>query len=79
MQTKIMKWGNSLAIRIPKVFAKEVSLDEKAEVDISISDGNLIIKPSSARYQLRDLIGKITPENIHNETEWGNSTGKEIW
>ncbi len=33
MKTRIQKWGNSLALRIPKSFAVETGLDQDVLVD----------------------------------------------
>ena len=79
MQT-ISKWGNSLAVRIPAVFAETVGLEEGTVVDVKVRAGRLIIVPtSSRRYELHDLIEQITPENSHELIDWGKPVGKENW
>ena len=45
MKTRIRKWGNSLAVRIPKSFAIEAKLDHDAMVDVALVEGKLIITP----------------------------------
>ncbi|GAH36835.1 unnamed protein product, partial [marine sediment metagenome] len=45
MQTTIKKWGNSLALRIPKLFANNANLKINKTVDISIDKGSIIITP----------------------------------
>jgi len=80
MRTHIQKWGNSLAIRIPKSFAAESSIEEGSLVDLSITDGRLIIDPvSEPEYTLDELLAGITRENIHAEVQTGEPTGKESW
>jgi len=80
MKTKIQKWGNSLAIRIPKTFAIETKLKTGATVDISIKNNSLIIKPyESKEYTLKDLIYRINKRNVHKGIETGSPVGKEIW
>ena len=80
MQTKIKKWGNSLALRIPKVLALDARIKEGSQVDLFVSDGELIAKPTGkADYDLGKLVGKITPGNIHDEIKTGEPVGREVW
>ncbi len=80
MRTQIQKWGNSLALRIPKSFATESSIEEGSLVDMSIIEGRLVIEPiSEPTYSLEELLAGITKENIHAEVDTGSPTGKEVW
>lgn len=80
MHIQVQKWGNSLAIRIPKAFAKETKIDQGSIVDLSISEGKLIAKPiEETEYSLAHLLEKVTENNIHVEIKTGNAEGKEIW
>ena len=80
MRTKIVKWGNSLGLRIPKSFAEEVMVGEGSVVDLSMEDGNLVIKVTKPEeVDLEDLLEGITDENIHGEVDTGDSVGGEIW
>lgn len=79
MKSRISKWGNSLAIRIPKALGGEIDLSDGAEVELKVRDGSLIITPVSSNYQLEDLVRGITPENRHRETDWGAPEGAEVW
>ena len=79
MTTRVAKWGHSLAVRIPKAFAEQVQLEEGAEVRISVTDGKLVMSPVGRAFDLRELVEGITPENRHEETEWGAPVGREIW
>ena len=78
MQT-VSKWGNSLALRIPAAFADAIGLAEGAEVALKVSGGRLIVKPAPNKYDLKQLVAKITPNNRHDETDWGKPVGKEQW
>ena len=78
MLTKVQKWGNSLAVRIPSAFAKEIGLCPDTEVELRLEDKKLVIIPSK-RKQLEELIKQITPENVHGEVDWGEKVGKEDW
>jgi antitoxin MazE len=80
MQTKIKKWGNSLALRIPKLFALDVNLKPNNMVDISIDKGRIIITPISEKeYSLEKLLKGISKNNLHGEIGTGAPAGKEIW
>ena len=80
MQTKVQKWGNSLALRIPKTFAQEVGLHDDATVDIALVDGRLVIVPLARQsYTLHSLLAQITDENLHNEMMVDSPVGNESW
>lgn len=80
MQTKIKKWGNSLALRIPKLFASDVNLKINNIVDVSIDKGSIIITPISEKeYSLEKLLKGVSKDNLHGEFNTGAPVGKEIW
>ncbi len=80
MKTRIQKWGNSLALRIPKSFAIEVGLERETTVEMSLADGKLIITPvTKPKLNLKQLLAKVTKENLHHEVETGYATGNETW
>jgi len=80
MLAKIQKWGNSLGVRIPKNVAQEARIQEGTSVELRVEEGRLIIAPQNKRkYTLAELVDKITPENMHGETDWGPPVGKEVW
>ena len=80
MQTKIKKWGNSLALRIPKLFASDANLKQNKLVELSINKGSIIITPISEKeYSLEKLLKKVSKNNIHREFDTGAPVGKEIW
>jgi antitoxin MazE len=76
------KWGNSLAIRIPATTAKELGLHDGSELDLHQESGNLVLRPvveEEIVYSLEELVAQITPESVHEETDWGVPEGKEVW
>jgi len=80
MQTKIKKWGNSLALRIPKLFVINANLKINKTVDISIDGGSIIITPINEKeYSLEKLLKGISENNLHGEFDTGVPVGKEIW
>lgn len=79
MNAQVGKWGNSLAVRIPGAYAKELDLEEGAELEVTRVDGGLLLRPRKPAYTLDQLLARITPENIHGETDWGSAVGREAW
>jgi len=80
MQTTIKKWGNSLALRIPKLFAINANLKINKTVDISIDKGSIIITPIGEKeYSLKKLLRGVSKDNLHGEFDTGAPAGKEIW
>lgn len=79
MKTKVQKWGNSLGVRIPKVFAKEAKIDYGNFVEIKLEDDKIIINSPKPSYDLDTLLEKVTDKNIHKEIDMGKSVGKEAW
>ena len=79
MKTTVQKWGNSLAVRIPRPFAEEIHLEENTPVDLTIRSGKLIIVPAEPTITLESLVEQITDENRHDEIETGKRVGNEVW
>ncbi len=80
MKTRIHKWGNSLALRIPKSFALETGLDEHTPVELSLSEGQLLVSPLRGdRLTLEALLQGVTDDNLHGEWETGAAVGREVW
>ncbi len=80
MQLTVRKWGNSLAIRIPKTIATESKIGEGSLVEIRLKKGSLIVTPVRERdYTLEKLLEGVTDENIHGEAGMGAPVGKEQW
>jgi antitoxin MazE len=80
MKIRVQMWGNSLALRIPKPFACEFNLKHNSEVDVSIEDGQILVKPVIQNpYDLGEMLKKINKNNIHEVIYFGPPQGKEIW
>jgi antitoxin MazE len=76
----ISKWGNSLAVRIPLAIAKQASFSEGDPVTLTLAhDGGIVLRPARRKYDLAELVGRITPKNRHGETDWGQPQGQELW
>jgi antitoxin MazE len=80
MKTHVQKWGNSLALRIPKSFASEIGLERETPVEVTLVNGKLVIMPiPEPKFTLRQLLAKVNKENLHHEVETGPATGNEVW
>jgi antitoxin MazE len=80
MKTRVQKWGNSLALRIPRSFAVEAGLREDGPVELSLERGRLVIRPlPEESLTLEELLRGITEENLHGEWDTGPAVGKEVW
>ena len=82
IETKIKKWGNSLALRLPKEIARKFRLFEDSKVSV-FSDSKIISirlsRPTTKKLILDELLAKINPKNKHEELKWSSPQGKEIW
>jgi antitoxin MazE len=79
MLTRIQKWGNSLAVRIPKPFAIEAGLEQDTQVEMSLVDGKLILTPiTESALTLELLLARVTEQNLHREVDTGPATGNEV-
>ncbi|HUC87810.1 MAG TPA: AbrB/MazE/SpoVT family DNA-binding domain-containing protein [Candidatus Binatia bacterium] len=82
MQTfsSVKKWGNSLAIRIPSSVIQDLDLSEHSSVQIVSNGVVATIQPKKhKKITLDKLVAGITPDNIHQEVDWGSPVGREIW
>ena len=79
-ETQIAKWGNSLAVRIPRTVLRKAGLDEGDRVALGVdAEGNIVVRGAKRRYSLEELLDGVTPDNVHGEVQWGSPRGKEIW
>ena len=80
MKTRVQKWGNSLALRIPKSFASEVGLDQNSSVEVSMKEGKLIVAPAlEPKFTLKQLLRQVTEKNLNSEVDTGTAVGDEVW
>ena len=79
-ETMVSKWGNSLAVRIPRAVARDARLSEGDCLAMELGDdGSIVLRSSRRTYKLTDLVSRITSRNRHRETDWGKPQGKESW
>jgi antitoxin MazE len=80
MKTRVQRWGNSLAVRIPKSFATEVGLSDDSPVELRLQKGKLVLEPATpAPPSLEDLLRGVRKSNLHGEVDSGSPQGNEVW
>jgi antitoxin MazE len=80
MKTAVQRWGNSLALRIPRAYAAETRIVEGSEVDLTLKSGALVVRPVvRKRHSLAGLVKRITPANRHGSISTGRAVGQEAW
>ena len=80
MKIAFLKWGNSLALRIPKSFAAHSNIEQGSVVDLSLDNGKMIVEAAKEQeYSLDELLARVTKNNLHSEIDFGAPVGKEVW
>lgn len=80
MQAQLRKWGNSVAVRLPKAALQAARLVAGDVVELEVpEEGSIVVRARPARPTLEKLVARITPENLHGETLKSRPVGKEVW
>lgn len=81
MQARVQKWGNSLAVRLPKTLADEAQVGVDSPVEVLVRDHEIVLRPlrPEKRYELDTLLAGVTAENLHAEKDFGGPQGQEVW
>ncbi len=80
MEAHVQKWGNSLAVRIPKPLAVQLGLTNRSPIGLSLRGGELVITPvKRSSLKLSDLLAGGTEENLHEAIDTGPAVGREAW
>ncbi len=78
MKVQVQKWGNSLALRIPKSYTVETKIENGSTVEITVQKGAIVVKPViQENLTLDEMLANITEENLHTEIDFGKSEGRE--
>lgn len=78
MQGTITKWGNSLAVRVPRHIAESARLSEGSTVELKVEDEALVIRPTRKKFKLDDLLAGYSRDD-HTAVDWGKPEGDEAW
>jgi len=78
------KWGNSLAVRIPKALADSIKVSDGKRAEIKVENGALVLRPivkpsRKPSYTLDELLRGMTRDNVPQEVDWGLKRGNEAW
>ena len=80
MRTIVKKWGNSLALRLPKSLAEQANITEDTPIEIEVTDTGLHLVPiPEPPYALHELLAGITEDNLHDASDFGGAQGNEAW
>ncbi len=80
MHVRVQKWGNSLAVRIPKPLAEDAEVKEGTVLNLAVSGGKVVATPVRKRkLSLRQLLAEVNRKNLHAEVDSGRSVGREVW
>jgi antitoxin MazE len=79
VRVKLVRWGNSNAVRLPKAVLDKANVHEGEELEVRVEKGRIALCPTKNKVTLDSLVAGITKENLHGEQEWGKAVGKEAW
>jgi antitoxin MazE len=79
MNSTVKRWGNSLAVRLPKDLAQTLEMNEGSRLTLEVVEDGLLIKRYRKKLDLDSLLDGVTREGIHGEIDWGKPVGKEVW
>ena len=75
----VQKWGNSLAVRIPNQFAKNLGVVNGSEIELQLLDDEMIVRPVKTKPSLEDLLQRAKgKKNPHLNYDFGQPEGKEM-
>jgi antitoxin MazE len=80
MHVRVQKWGNSLALRIPKPLAKDAEVTEGTVLNLAVSEGKVVATPvEQKKISLSELLAKVNKKTLHEEVDFGRPAGREAW
>lgn len=81
MESTVKKWGNSLALRIPRSVAAEAGVEYGAKVSVRVEDGAMVVRPiaQGTVVDLKLLLKRVKKTNLHGEVLTGPKRGREVW
>ena len=79
MKTKVSRWGNSLALRLPKGMAASHRITEGSDIEIIEREDGLLLSPVFKQFSFDELMERMSPDNLHEEISTGEPQGMESW
>lgn len=78
METRISKWGNSRAVRLPREVLDRAGIDPDKPVTLSAEAGRVVIAPAKRKPMLAELLAQIKAEDDLAEVDFGAPVGREV-
>ena len=78
MKATVQKWGDGIALHIPDELAAELGITPGTDVEIERHTDGIVVRRAKGS-TLQDMLKQIKPEHLHEETDWGNAEGNEVW
>jgi antitoxin MazE len=78
-RVRVVKWGNSQAVRLPKSVLNQAKVSEGDELTIRVEGDRIAMERAAPQMKLEKLLNRITAKNRHREQDWGKPIGNEIW
>jgi antitoxin MazE len=79
VKVQVVKWGNSHAVRLPKVVLERAEMRNGDQLEVRVEKGRIALQPARPKLTLQDLVDRITAKNLHGEQDWGKRIGREVW
>jgi antitoxin MazE len=80
MRTHLVKWGNSVAVRLPKAMLEAAQLRAGDTVELEAPEtGGILVRAQKRWPSIEERIESITPETLHPETDTRPAVGNEFW
>jgi antitoxin MazE len=79
VKVQVVKWGNSHAVRLPKVVLERAEMRNGDQLEVRVEKGRIALQPARPKLTLQDLVDRITAKNLHGEQDWGKPIGREVW
>lgn len=86
MELKIVKWGNSAAVRLPSLLLDQIKVSIGTTLNADVRPDGVLISPARPKYALSALIAQCDANAPipANAVDWERSdsngaTGKEVW
>ena len=79
--TRVKKWGNALAVRLPRQIIERFNIFDGSSVKVSTESVGIVIRLEKKVVipSLAELARRITPSNRHALIDWGKRRGREVW
>lgn len=78
VKVQVVKWGNSHAVRLPKVVLETAEMRDGDQLEMRLEKGRIVLEPAAPKLRLRDLVARIKPGNLHEAQEWCKPLGREV-